>query len=201
MQKGLARAAVVEAALDLLDEVGLDALSMRRLAARLDVQNPALYWHFQNKQELLDEMCRAMLAPSMGPPHAGENWQEWLTRRAHQYRAILLSRRDGARVIVGGNPGPDVGRRFEEELQVLVGFGFTPAAALHAIGALSHYTTGFVLDEQARERDVSPERVASFAAEYPTLVAAVREGGAPAGDEAYAYGVRLLIGGMEQAAG
>jgi TetR/AcrR family tetracycline transcriptional repressor len=201
MQKGLARSTVVEAALDLLDEVGLDALTMRRLAAKLDVQNPALYWHFRNKQELLDEMCRAMLEPSLGPPEPDETWQEWLTRRAHLYRGILRSRRDGARVIVSGYPGPNVGQKFEVELRIMIRFGFTPAAAMHAIGALSHYTTGFVLDEQARERDASPERLASFAADYPTVVAAVREGGTPTSDDAYAFGLRLLIDGMERAAG
>ncbi|MBM7783890.1 TetR/AcrR family transcriptional regulator C-terminal domain-containing protein [Tenggerimyces flavus] len=198
MQKDLTRASVVEAALDLLDEVGLDALSMRRLAAKLGVQNPALYWHFRNKQELLNEMSRAMLEPSLGPPRAGETWQEWLNRRAHLYRSILLGRRDGARVIVGGNPGPSVGRKFEQELRIMIAFGFGPAASMLAIGAISHYTTGFVLDEQSREHDPSPERIAALAEEYPTVVAAVREGGTPTSDDAYAYGLRLLIDGMAE---
>lgn len=198
MPKDLTRASVVEAALELLDEAGLDAVSMRRLAAKLGVQNPALYWHFRNKQELLDEMSRAMLEPSLGPPREGETWQEWLTRRAQLYRTILLSRRDGARVIVVGNPGPSVGRKFEAELRIMIAFGFGPAAAMLAIGAISHYTTGFVLDEQAREHDASPERVASLAEDYPTVVAAVREGGTPTSDDAYAFGLRLLIDGMER---
>ena len=47
---------IVAAALELLNDKGVDALTVRALAARLDVQAPALYWHVRNKQELLDEM-------------------------------------------------------------------------------------------------------------------------------------------------
>ena len=52
----LDRAQVVTAAIELLDEVGLDGLTLRRLAQELGVQAPALYWHFKDKQELLDQM-------------------------------------------------------------------------------------------------------------------------------------------------
>jgi TetR/AcrR family transcriptional regulator, tetracycline repressor protein len=198
-QKGLARDVVVRAALDLLDEAGLDGLSVRRLAARLDVQNPALYWHFRNKQELLDEMARDLLAQDMGGPVEGESWREWLTRRAHRYRSTLRSRRDGARLVAAGNPGPDVARDFESELGILVGLGFTPAQGLHAITSISHYTLGFVLNEQAaHERRARGEAadLASLAADYPLTVAGVTEGGAPTSDEAFAHGLALILDGL-----
>ena len=57
----LSRETVIRAALDLLNEVGVDGLSTRRLAERLGVQQPALYWHFKNKRELLDALSRQML--------------------------------------------------------------------------------------------------------------------------------------------
>ena len=53
----LDREHVVRVALRLLDEAGLDGLTLRRLAAELDVKAPALYWHFANKQDLLDHMA------------------------------------------------------------------------------------------------------------------------------------------------
>ena len=46
--------AIVQAALDLLDETGMDGLTVRALASRLGVQAPALYWHVPSKQALLD---------------------------------------------------------------------------------------------------------------------------------------------------
>ena len=58
----LDRDTVIGAALDLLDEVGVDGLTTRKLAQRLDVQQPALYWHFRSKRALLDKLAETMLA-------------------------------------------------------------------------------------------------------------------------------------------
>jgi AcrR family transcriptional regulator len=201
-QKGLARETVARTALDLLDEVGLDGLTVRRLATELGVKSPALYWHFRNKQELLDEMSRLLLEPDMGGPHQGESWQEWLTRRAHQLRRVLLSHRDGPRLIASSHPGMTVARKFEAELKLLTGYGFTPAQGLHAISTLSFYTIGFALEEQAslrRQAHTTPEDLATLAAEAPTVMAAVADSGAPTSDQAFAYGLRLLIDGMTAA--
>ena len=55
---------VLRAALDLLNEVGIDALTTRKLAERLGVQSPTLYWHFKNKAALLDAMSQAVLLQS-----------------------------------------------------------------------------------------------------------------------------------------
>src|ERR1700728_2694692 len=57
MAAGLTKTAIVRAALDLLDEAGMDGLTVRALASRLGVQAPALYWHVRGKQALLDEMA------------------------------------------------------------------------------------------------------------------------------------------------
>ena len=57
----LTRDTVLRAALELLDEVGIDGLSTRKLAERLGVQSPTLYWHFKNKGELLDAMAEAIM--------------------------------------------------------------------------------------------------------------------------------------------
>ena len=57
----LDKAQIVDEALGLLNEVGIDALSTRLLAQRLKVQQPALYWHFRNKRALLDAMNEEIL--------------------------------------------------------------------------------------------------------------------------------------------
>src|SRR6266545_4694662 len=69
---GLTRQTMIETALLLLDEVGLDGLTVRRLAAELGVQSPSLYWHIRTKQELLDGMADTIVqAAGMGPPRRG----------------------------------------------------------------------------------------------------------------------------------
>jgi TetR/AcrR family tetracycline transcriptional repressor len=191
---GLTRQKVVRTALGLLDEVGLDGLTTRRLAAELKVKQPALYWHFRNKRELLDQMAEALLlAGGMGGPRDGESWQEWLTRRANTYRRVLLDHRDGGQLIAGSHPGAAVVRLFDEELSALVERGFTPQLALRGITAVVHYTTGSVLQEQAQRS--AGDRPLPPSDEIPTLTAAMVAGGADP-DVAFEQGLQLIIDGI-----
>jgi AcrR family transcriptional regulator len=195
--KGLTREVLIEAGLKLLDEVGLEGLTVRRLAAELGVQSPALYWHIRTKQELLDGMANAIIVRAgMGPPRPGEPWQEWLARRARSYRASLLASRDGARVVSGAVRGGDSVRHFEQELAAMVERGFTPVQALRTITALSHYINGHVLQEQAVASTMAERGEHPDLSELPTLAAALRSG-SPIGDEVFEYGLATLIKGTE----
>ncbi|GAA3948674.1 TetR family transcriptional regulator [Microbacterium soli] len=89
------RDSVVRTALHLLDEVGLPDLSMRRLAAELDVQPSALYWHFSSKQELLASVADRILSPVPEPAPGIP-----LPAVAGAIRDALLSYRDGAEVVL-----------------------------------------------------------------------------------------------------
>ncbi|MBB4935539.1 TetR/AcrR family tetracycline transcriptional repressor [Lipingzhangella halophila] len=202
------RQSIVHAALELLDEAGLDGLTVRRLATRLGVRSPALYWHVRNKQELLDEMAQELQArQDLGPPRAGEPWREWLTRRARERRRILLSRRDGARLVAATRPTAAAVNGFDAELAALVDRGFTPVRAMRAIVLLGHYITGFVLEEQADQQrhadtgETPPERMTEdqrtdLLRATPTLAAAIRDGGDPGGEAAFEDGLRMLIDGI-----
>lgn len=89
---------VLEAALKLLDELGLPDLTMRKLAAALDVQPSALYWHYPNKQSLLAEVSSTIVA-FMKPVRNASNWQETVKLKALSFRDALLAFRDGAEVV------------------------------------------------------------------------------------------------------
>lgn len=183
------------AALELLDDVGLDALSTRRLATRLDVKSPAIYWHFRNKQDLLDSLAeRIYVEGGMGKPLPGERWDEWFVRRAHAYRSALNAHRDGARVAAGSrSASPAMQALFTEELEALCGFGFTPELATHAIAVLSHFISGFVLSEQAAahgREDNAP--IPSGEESTPDLP--VSE--SPTSESVFEHGIRLVITGL-----
>ncbi|WP_309238017.1 TetR/AcrR family transcriptional regulator C-terminal domain-containing protein [Streptomyces albidus (ex Kaewkla and Franco 2022)] len=152
-QTALNRAQIVETGLRLLNEVGLDGLTLRRVAKELNVQAPALYWHVGNKQELLDEMATAMLREMSGgqgsdPP--GSNWQELLAQAGRGLRRALLRYRDGAKVFAGTRL-TDTGHAEEQEahLRRLVAAGFSPDAAARASFIVFVFTEGFVIEQQA----------------------------------------------------
>jgi TetR/AcrR family transcriptional regulator, tetracycline repressor protein len=201
---GLTRQTIIQTALGLLDQVGLEGLTVRRLAAELGVQSPALYWHLRSKQELLDGMADAItVAAGMGPPRADESWQHWLTRRARAYRRSLLAHRDGARIVANARMSPATLRMLDEELTAMVDRGFTPALALRTIMAIAHYVNGFVLQEQTeRQEDTQPPagELAAMAElldgeDWSTLLVAIREGGSPLGEDAFEHGLQTLIDG------
>lgn len=87
------REGVARAALALLDEVGLADLSMRRIAARLDVQPSALYWHYSSKQELLADLTDRITAEI---PVSGSS----VLATARSIRDALFAHRDGAELVL-----------------------------------------------------------------------------------------------------
>ncbi|MFF4573490.1 TetR/AcrR family transcriptional regulator C-terminal domain-containing protein [Streptomyces sp. NPDC001410] len=147
----LDRKRVADTALRLLNEVGLDGLTLRAIAKELDVKAPALYWHFKDKQALLDEMAtemyRRMVADTALDP--ADSWQERLLGTSRGLRAALLGYRDGAKVFSGSRfTGTDHAHEMEAHLRVLTDAGFTLAQAVSAARTASMFTIGFVTEEQ-----------------------------------------------------
>ncbi|MER6316558.1 TetR/AcrR family transcriptional regulator C-terminal domain-containing protein [Streptomyces sp. NPDC001581] len=196
----------VDTALRLLNEVGLDGLTLRAIAKELDVQAPALYWHFKNKQELLDEMAtemyRRMVAGQRIP--SGATWQEQLMVFNTGLRAALLGYRDGAKVYSGSRfTGTEHAVQLEENLRAFVAAGFEPTQAVRALTTAYYFTLGFVTEEQGVEplpgdrRDgFDVDERAARMADFPLAAAAGAElfQDFAAGFE---EGVRLLIAGIE----
>jgi TetR/AcrR family transcriptional regulator, tetracycline repressor protein len=153
MSAGLTKAVIVQAALDLLDEAGMDGLTVRALASRLGVQAPALYWHVRSKQALLDEMAtqiwRQIGAVMAGLP-GDLPWREMMRTYAATVRTELLGHRDGAKAFSGTTlTDPDVVRRQEVTFSRLVRQGFTLPDAARGLVLLHDFTIGFCVEEQA----------------------------------------------------
>ncbi|KUY65911.1 TetR family transcriptional regulator [Burkholderia cepacia] len=192
----LTRDTVLRAALDLLDEVGIDGLSTRRLAERLGVQSPTLYWHFRNKAELLDAMAEAIMLErhDASLPRPGEAWDAWLLDNARSFRRALLAYRDGARLHAGTRPRALHFSSIERKVALLGEAGFAPDEAVDVMYALGRFVVGWVLEEQA-EPEGEADAPLPDAAEYPLLAkgwAALRARG---GDEAFERGVALIVDG------
>jgi TetR/AcrR family tetracycline transcriptional repressor len=150
---GLTKTVIVQAALDLLDEAGMDGLTVRALAGRLGVQAPALYWHVRSKQALLDEMA-AQIWRRIGDVTAAlpldTPWRDLMQIYATTVRTELLRHRDGAKAFSGTTlTDADVVRRQEITFETLTGQGFTLAAAVKGLVLLHYFTIGFCVEEQA----------------------------------------------------
>lgn len=150
----LDRRRVADTALRLLNEVGLEGLTLSAIGRELGVKAPALYWHFENKQALLDEMAtqmyRRMVAGASLDP--ADTWQERLRKANHGLRAALRGYRDGAKVFSGSRfTGIDHAEQMEESLRLFTSAGFALGQAVRATSTTYLYTLGFVTEEQGVE--------------------------------------------------
>jgi len=196
---------IVEAALELLKKDGLNNLSLRKLARQLNMQAPALYWHFQNKEILIDYLAEAILAREfhdLRPRPEDEPWQDWLTDHMSRLRSAMLAYPDGGRVVAGAHlyPAVTLGKLFECTLESLVSAGFELRAARIITMTASTYTFGFVIEEQASPNieDIEQFLDDELANErYPRLMEAERAArkGHHNMDEDYRAGLAYIIRG------
>jgi TetR/AcrR family transcriptional regulator, tetracycline repressor protein len=201
----LDRQTVIRTALRVLDEVGLDGLTLRKIATELNVQAPALYWHFKNKRELLDDMATTVLVDSLdtyAPPASGD-WVELAETYGRGLRAMLLSHRDGAKMFSGTYLTDDsVYASMERAIRVLTDAGFTPRDAVRGLNTIYCYTIGFTIEEQAvhpmpgeRNEQYDPATRAERAAEAP-LVRDTGEEVLGNFDERFEHGLQVIIRGL-----
>lgn len=177
----IGRERIVDEALSLLNEVGIDKLSTRKLAERLGVQQPALYWHFRNKSELLDAINYEMLLRYHTDrlPQPGQDWVDFTLANARSVRKTLLSVRDGARLTAGTRPSVAEFADAEKVLKLYVDTGFTAEEAFGIAICVTRYVVGYVLEEQGeRERNLLDQKTPSgdFMAElapFPLLTQAL----------------------------
>ncbi|MGH8869700.1 MAG: TetR/AcrR family transcriptional regulator C-terminal domain-containing protein [Actinomycetes bacterium] len=206
----LSRDQVVATAMALLDEVGLEGLTLRRLAQELGVRAPTLYWHVRDKRELLDLMAAAIHADSHGAslePRPGQPWWEWLTERTQAQFDAVVGHRDGARVLAGNRPTAEALPASERVVGTLVHAGFPPDEALGTILLLGHYVIGCAVEYQAEAARTRPDLDAALlhrlteADDLPVLKAAVTahvEGSGELAGRAgsFEHGLRLLVAGL-----
>src|SRR5215472_1198191 len=146
-RRTLDQAQVVGAALVLLDEIGLDELTMRRLAERLGVKAASLYRHVRNKEDLL-ALLGDEITSEIPLPRTTGTWQQQLTEAGWNVRRGLLAHRDAARVLASTPPaGPRRLRHVEAVLRILREAGLTDRDAARAAYHLNNFVTEFAADE------------------------------------------------------
>ncbi|MBY6265337.1 TetR family transcriptional regulator [Azospirillum sp. 412522] len=200
---------IIDAAMALLDEGGVDGLTMRRLAGALRIQAPSLYWHFAGKQALLDAMADALLA-EMVLPEEEMPWDAWLRAVATEFRRALKSRRDGARVFAGTFPATDNVLRISDHIIArLRAAGADERLAVRTLFTLQYFVLGFTIEEQATMPppggqgegvnliQVAQRLTAEQAARYPNAAATVRLLASDDDDARFRFGLDRLIDGLK----
>jgi AcrR family transcriptional regulator len=154
----LSRAAILAAALGLVERDGFEGLTMRGLASALGSGAMALYRHFRDRDELVDALLDELLGTIPLALDGDDDWQTQLRRLARAHRALLL-RVPGAIPYFLATPrsGPKAARFGEVLLGVLHRAGFDDEAAVGGFYTLLALNYGFAGFEACRRHPETPE--------------------------------------------
>ncbi|MBB2915562.1 AcrR family transcriptional regulator [Streptosporangium becharense] len=188
----LSRAQIVRAAVELLDAEGSEALSMRRLGARLGAGATSIYWHVANKDQLLelvlDEVYGELVVPDLGEV----GWRDAVFAFAYAMRQAIF-RHPWVTSIIGTTPalGPNAMRLTDRMLTLFAEAGFQGLDRDYAVSTITSYVTGVTTPEiswqaMMTRAGAGPDEmdaairpaVEMVAADYPALLAYYAEYGA-----------------------
>ena len=199
---------MVQAAIALADQDGLEAFSMRGLAQELGVVPMALYKHVANKEELLDAMVDVVFS-EIELPSEDIDWRFAMRHRAISAREVLKRHSWAIGMMESRHPGPANLRNHDAVMGCLRRAGFPFKLAIHAYSLQDAYIYGFALQEKdlafeapdsagkaARERAQTidaPER-------YPYLVEIATKLEAAGYDSAaeFAWGLDLILDSLDR---
>ncbi len=145
---GLNRSSIVKAAFAVLNKEGLEGLNLRLVAARLDVQAPALYWHVRNKAELIGLMAASISAVAAEAQPEEPGWGARLLVYARTLRKTMLTHRDAARLCAIAQPVEDPEATARRLAVPLIEAGLDGRYALSYQASVIAYTLGWVVYEQ-----------------------------------------------------
>lgn len=208
----LERERIIEEAVRIADEHGLDAVTMRKLARSLGVQAMSLYHHVPSKEALLAAMLDAIYE-RMALPRAEEGWRDAMRARAASMRQAFRDHPWSLGLVdTGTNPGPAALNHTDSLLGTLRSAGFSVPMAAHAMAVFDAFVYGFAVQERNLPFTAGPD-VADVATDvlasipegvYPHLqefaLEHVMTPGYDFGDE-FAFGLELVLDGIERVAG
>ena len=171
----LSRERILRAAIDLADEGGIEALSMRKLGERLGVEAMSLYNHVTNKEDLLNGVVD-LLVSEIEQTRPDPDWKTTLRNQALAARAVLVQHPWAARVLeTRSDPSPAMMAYYDRVIGILLDGGLSPDLTHHGLHVLGSRILGFTqeLYDESGSIDEDPEIAAlmmqQLMARYPNM--------------------------------
>ncbi|GLX70940.1 TetR/AcrR family transcriptional regulator [Paenibacillus glycanilyticus] len=207
---------ILECSWELLGEDGIEKLSMRRLADRLGIQAPSLYWYFKSKQSLYQRLANQVSRIIVEEFHSEGDWKEQLEEFAIMVRKVLSRYPCSAQLMMLTLPlEPDMIRFTNRMLLCMEATPLKEGQRLQAVNTLINFVLYFVLDNEQHQRiystivndqEVLPE------GELDRLLHSMSETDAGefqrmykdglfeliGSDESFSFGLNLILLGIEQ---
>lgn len=205
----LSRERVIDAAIRIADESGIESLTMRRLAQELGVEAMSLYYYVANKEEILNAIADVVVG-EWELPSPGAEWKAAIRRTAISAHEVLGHHPWAASLVLSGSGVSPARMRY---MNSIVGSlreaGFTDDQTDHAYHAIESHIMGFALWEEGMNLGSAEELAAlakAFLAqlpedEFPYVAEHVRHHLKPSNPEdegSFAFGLDLILDGLER---
>ncbi|MEU9313688.1 TetR/AcrR family transcriptional regulator [Streptomyces sp. NPDC048256] len=199
---------IVETALRLIDEVGIQALTLRMLADALNSGTATLYRHFNGKDELLALVADRILGEVRVPPEKldGLSWREAVAVAADALYGTLCRHPNAVSLLAAQVPvGPNGLRGRERLIALFLSHGFPVDLAARAFTAIGHYVIGFAIQQHGPGTPRPEDQVqlrdyyhSLDPAAFPATTAAADELTSVPLPEEFRFGLDLLLDGLEK---
>ncbi len=211
-QRGLSQEAIVDAALQIVDREGLDALTMRTVAHSLGTGPASLYAHVANKEQLIELLVERVIGEvEIGEQPDPARWTEQLKQTARNMRRVFAAHGDLARASFGRIPiGENALNGAEWMMAVLRAGGISDSVAGLAVDLMAAYVMAIAYEDGLGvARGSSEAEIIEFIAQlrayyeslprdrFPNLVALAGELTAGDGDSRFEFGLEVLVRGIQ----
>ncbi|MGE2814255.1 TetR/AcrR family transcriptional regulator [Mycobacterium heidelbergense] len=194
---------VVTTALQIVDEEGTDALSMRTLAQRLDSGTATLYRHFTGRADVIAHVVDRVFGEIGQSDLSTMTWQEAAKAAANSMFDALRRHHNVARLLAENVPvGPNALAARERLIAVLLDNGFPPQLAARSYATVARYILGFAIQLTTARDEVDGARLTRVfhdldQSQFPATTAVADNLPVPLEDE-FAFGLELIIDGLTQ---
>jgi TetR/AcrR family transcriptional regulator, tetracycline repressor protein len=171
----ISRDATVAAAIKIIDEEGLEALSLPRLARAMNVKAPSLYHHFADKSAILEAVAHEIVSRTVVPRKPpGDEWAEWLVQLCLNFRTAVLRHRNAAPVLLQHLPRNLLADIYEDVAGHLADWGLPAERHLPVLEGLNRIAVTATLAEALRPEGHLRTAMLIDGERHPTLAAAAR---------------------------
>lgn len=205
----LTRDRVIDAALEIMDSEGVDAITMRRVAREVGVEAMSLYNHVADKEDLLDGVCARVMADFRFPDEEGD-WVQTARQGASEWRRVLKSHPNVLALFAERNkPMTDLDALMPMEfaLRTIGRAGMSEREAVQVFNVMGGYIMGFVMMESGRmfgggtmdKEAPAPDAIAHVlgGGQLPCVAAALPHLASCDPDEQFAFGLDLMLAGLQ----
>ncbi len=203
----LTRERIIQAALRIMDDEGLESVTMRRVGRELGVEAMSLYNHVRDKEDILDGLTQLVMSGFEIPAATGE-WQADVREMAREWRRLLRLHPAVMQLLAERHKpleGMETFRPMEAVLEIFHAVGLGPRESVQALNAFGSYIMGFVIMEQGLMPGHDPKEHAHA---HDEVIEALQGAGLPRllecfpyfaecpTDEQFEFGLDLMIDGL-----